>query len=115
VLLSAILSVVTLGLYAIYWHIALTSEVGRLSENRNFNGFKQILLILITCNFWSLIWSYQLGKNLARAQDLANARVSDYSLLFLILSLLIYAFGLLNWFAILVIAQHEVNKLVLHQ
>lgn len=106
VAVAVILTLITCGLYGIYWFIVLTSDVGRLSQNWDFTGLKHFLFSLITCGIWSFVWSYQLGKNLARAQELANARVSDNSLVFLILNF--FGLGIVN----LAIAQHEVNKLV---
>lgn len=104
--LSVVLTLITCGLYGIYWFIVLTNDVGRLSGDSSFSGGKHFLLTLITCGVWSFVWAYLLGKNIADAQERRGLRVTDNSLLFLILAL--FAMGIVNY----AIAQSEVNKLV---
>jgi len=104
--LSLILTLITCGIYGIYWFIVLTNDVGHLSGDRGFTGGKHFLLTLITCGLWSFVWSYQLGKNIAEAQERQGVRVSDNSLLYLVLN--IFGLGIVNY----ALAQSEVNKLV---
>ena len=104
--LSVILTLITCGLFGIYWFIVLTNDVGRLSGDTSFTGGKHFLLTLITCGIWSFIWSYQLGKNVARAQELKGFQVTDNSVVFLILNL--FGLAIVN----LALAQNEINYLV---
>lgn len=53
---AIILSLITCGLYTIYWFIVLTNEVGELSGDYTFTGGKHFLLTLVTCGIWSFIW-----------------------------------------------------------
>lgn len=46
---AIILSLITCGLYTIYWFIVLTNEVGELSGDYTFTGGKHFLLTLVTC------------------------------------------------------------------
>lgn len=84
----------------------LTNDVGRLSGDTSFTGGKHFLLTLITCGIWSFVWSYQLGKNIAAAQERMGARVTDNSVIYLVLN--IFGLGIVNY----ALAQSEVNKLV---
>jgi hypothetical protein len=101
-----ILTLITCGIYGIYWFIVLTNDVGHLSGDTSFSGGKHFLLILVTCGIWSFVWSYQLGKNIAEAQERHGVRVSDNALLYVVLNL----FSL--WIVNYALAQSEVNKLV---
>lgn len=104
--LSVVLTLITCGIYGIYWFIVLTNDVGRLSGDSSFTGGKHLLLTLVTCGIWSYVWSYQLGKNLAIAQENKGVRVNDNSIMFLVLA--IFGLGIVNY----ALAQSEVNKLV---
>jgi hypothetical protein len=104
--LSLILTLITCGIYGIYWFIVLTNDVGRLSGDTSFTGGKHFLLTLITCGIWSFVWSYQLGKNIAAAQERMGFRVTDNSVIYLVLN--IFGLGIVNY----ALAQSEVNRLV---
>lgn len=65
---AIILSIITCGIYGIYWFIVLTNDVGRLSGDSSFTGGKHFLLTLVTCGIWSFVWAYQIGKQVAEAQ-----------------------------------------------
>jgi hypothetical protein len=103
--LAIILSVITCGIYGIYWFIAMTNDVGRLSGDPSFTGGKHFLLTLVTCGIWSFIWSYQVGKQVAEAQRQRGVMVSDNSVLYLILS--IVGLGVVTY----ALVQSDVNKL----
>ncbi|GGD81462.1 DUF4234 domain-containing protein [Paenibacillus nasutitermitis] len=100
------LSLVTCGIYAIYWFIVLTDEVGELSGDPSFTGGKQFLLTLVTCGIWSFIWAYQVGKHVAEAQWKRGLMVSDNSVLYLVLN----CFGL--GIVVYAMVQIDVNKMV---
>lgn len=106
VALAIILTLVTCGLYGIYWMIVLTNDVGNLSGDSSFTGGKHFLLTLITCGIWGIIWSYQLGKQLEVAQRQRGMMSSDNSILYLILSIL--GLGIVTY----ALAQSDVNKMV---
>lgn len=103
---SIILSLITCGIYAIFWFIVLTNDVGKLSGDYTFTGGKHFLLTLITCGIWSLVWAYQIGKHVAEAQRQRGQLVSDNSALYVILT--IFSFGIVTY----ALVQSDVNKLV---
>jgi hypothetical protein len=104
--LAVFLTIITCGIYGIYWFIVLTNDVGRLSGDSSFTGGKHFLLTLVTCGIWSFVWSYQLGKNIAAAQERLGVRVTDNSTIYIVLNC--FGFGIVNY----ALAQNEVNKLV---
>lgn|SRR5690606_33324362 len=105
VALAIILSLVTCGIYGIYWFIVMTNEVGRLSGDVSFTGGKHFLLSIVTCGIWTLVWAYQLGKHIEEAQRQRGMHSSDHSVLYLILCL--FGFGIITY----ALAQSEVNKM----
>ncbi len=103
--LYVILSLVTCGLFAIYWFIVLTDDIGRMSGDPSFTGLKHFLLTLVTCGVWSFIWAYQAGKQMAYIQSMRGYQPTDNSVLYLILS--IFGMSLINYALI----QNDVNQL----
>ncbi len=104
--IAIILSLVTCGIYGIYWMIVLTNDVAKLSDEPGFQGGIAFLLSLITCGIYGIYWSYQLGKNVAKAQSMRGVTQTDNSLLYVVLS--IFGFGIVAF----AIAQNDVNQMV---
>lgn len=104
--LAIILSLITCGLYGLYWIYALTNEIGVLSGDRSFTGGKTLLLCIITCGIYTLFWYYQVGSQLMQVQSNYGEIPKDDSLLYLLLG--IFGFGIVS----IAIAQSNVNKLV---
>ncbi|WP_409346131.1 DUF4234 domain-containing protein [Paenibacillus sp. MBLB4367] len=102
--LAIILSLITCGLYAIYWFIVLTNDVGKVSGDNSFTGGKHFLLTLVTCGIWSFIWAYQVGKQLAEAQRQRGYVISDNSVLYLILTFV--GLGIVTY----ALVQSDINK-----
>ncbi|RIX51457.1 DUF4234 domain-containing protein [Paenibacillus nanensis] len=103
--LAIILSLITCGIYGIYWFIVMTNEVGTLSRDDSFTGGKHFLLTIVTCGIWSFIWSYQVGKHVAEAQRQRGMIVSDNSVLYLILTF--FGLGIVTY----ALVQSDVNKM----
>jgi hypothetical protein len=103
--LAIVFTILTFGIYGIYWYISLTNEVSRLSNEPNFSGAKAFLLSIITCGIYSFFWVYQLGKNIAKAQGLQGKRVTDNATLFVVLTF--FSLGIVAFS----IAQSDVNQL----
>lgn len=102
---AIVFSFITCGIYAIYWFVVLTNDVGKLSKDPSFTGGKHFLLTLVTCGIWTYIWSYQTGKHLTEAQRQRGQFATDNSAIYLILT--IFGLGIVTY----ALAQAEVNKL----
>lgn len=101
---AIILSLITCGIYAIYWFIVLTNDVGKLSGDSSFTGGKHFLLTLVTCGIWSYIWSFQVGKHVSEIQRQRGLMVSDNSVLYLVLTF--FGLGIVTY----ALVQSDVNK-----
>ena len=87
--ISIILTIVTCGLYGLYWFICLTDEVKtRSGEESAQSGGIALILTIITCGIYGLYWAYKIGKDIAVAQQKAGITVKDNSVLYLILDFL---------------------------
>lgn len=102
-----ILSIVTCGLYGIFWYITLTDDVGRLSKDNRLSGGMCFLLTLVTCGLYGFYWAYLMGKAMFQIKSERNiAGTSDNSTIYIILQL----FGL--QIVTLALVQNDVNALV---
>ena len=105
IVLCIVLSIITCGLYGIYWFICLTNDTAQVSEDVNFSGGKSFLFTIITCGICMFYWYYKTGKNLKIANDKSGINASDNSVLYLILGL--FGLGIVNY----CIMQSELNTL----
>ena len=93
---SIILSIVTCGIYAIYWFVVVTDDARLASgDSQAPSGGIAFLLTLVTCGIYGLYWAYKMGKTLAMAQQNNNLPVEDNSVLYLILQLV--GLGIINY------------------
>ncbi len=98
---SIILSLVTCGIYDIYWMIVLNDELKHEAGEDNFtSGGVVFLLSLVTCGIYSIYWSYKMGEFV----DKMNEKDSNTNILYLILSL--FGFGIIVY----ALMQNELNK-----
>lgn len=59
--LAIILTIITCGLYGIYWQVKVNDEALELSGEKGPNGVVVILLTIITCGIYSYFWAYKMG------------------------------------------------------
>ena len=106
--ISIILSIVTCGIYGIYWFIVLNNDIKKVSGDETLpDGGIALLLTLVTCGIYGIYWAYRMGKALAAAQTkMGTAVVSDNSVLYLILQL--FGLGIINY----ALMQNQVNLIV---
>lgn len=93
--LTIILSIVTCGIYGIYWFIVLTDDINTVSGDNKTSGGMAFLYSLLTCGIYTFIWNYKMGKNLYEAGQKYGKNISDNSILYLILSL--FGFGIVSY------------------
>lgn len=104
--LAILFTVLTCGLYGIYWFIKMTDEVNTLSWDHNVTGGVAFLLSMVTCGLYTIYWNYNMGKKLVKAQEKAGRPVTDNSILYLILS--VFGLQIISY----AIIQSEINALV---
>ena len=82
---AILLTIITCGLYAVYWFVKLTDEVNYVSNTRSdTSGIMAMLLALVTCGIYTLYWSYKMGEKLDRCTGQNSSRGTMYLLLNLV-------------------------------
>ena len=103
--IAIILSIVTFGIYGLYWLYCLASDVNTLTGEEESSGFKVLILSIITLGLYELYWLYKVGERLSDFQTYQGEMVDSYrALVYLILGI----FGL-NIVARALI-QNDLNK-----
>lgn len=104
--LYIILSIVTCGIFGIFWFITMTDDVNGMYGNPNeTSGGIAFLLTFVTCGIYGLYWAYKIGEKLDQIKTSRNIPSSNSGVLYLILYL--FGFGIISYALI----QNEINKL----
>lgn len=104
---AILLSILTCGIYAIYWEISLVNDVNRVTHNENAtSGGMTFLLSLVTCGIYWLFWLYKSGQMIDDYRVSIGKSSSNKGILNIVLSL----FGL--GIVALAIIQSDVNDLI---
>ncbi len=102
IVLAIIFSIITFGLYHLYWLIVITDESNRLANKEwQTNGLKALIFSIITFGLYAIYWSYKLGENYDYIKY--DEKVNG-GLLFLVLSL--FGLGIVN----MVLLQSAINN-----
>ena len=99
------LSLITCGIYSLYWMIVLTDDANRLSGRQRPSGGTALLLTIVTCGIYGYYWAYQMGEALYNAKAQRGIMASNNNILYLILEII---FPIIGWS----LMQDEINKLV---
>ena len=86
--LCIILSVITCGIYALYWFVCITNDVNAVTNKSDTSGGMALLLTIVTCGIYGIYWAYQIGKKLDEAAALHGKQQKDQAVLFLILNII---------------------------
>ena len=103
--LAIVFTIITCGIYGIYWFIMITDEANHLSGENEMSGGISFLLTIVTCGIYKFFWNYKMGKTMMRAQENRGMFVNDNSILYLILS--IFGLDIISY----AIIQSEINKI----
>ena len=104
--LCIILSIVTCGIYGLYWIYTLTEDTNRLSGDPNAtSGGVVILLSIVTCNIYMWYWMYKQGEKLDQIKTARGLSSGNSGILYLILTLV--GLGIVSY----ALMQNELNQL----
>ncbi len=104
IVVSIILSIVTCGIYGLYWFVCLTNDVNTVSEEQGTSGAMAVLFTIITCGIYGLYWAYKCGEKIDIAKQKRGIPASNGGVLYLIL----FIFGGIIAYALI---QNELNVL----
>lgn len=99
-----ILTIVTCGIYGLYWLVCLTNDTNAAAGTEGTSGGMVLLLTIVTCNIYSLYWGYKQGEKLDIAKQKKGVPSSNSNILYLFLCLFI---PVVAW----ALMQNELNNL----
>lgn len=98
-----ILSIVTCGLYMLYWFVCVSLVGDAVTEEYGPGGGMSLLLTIITCGIYGVYWGWKMGDKLDASRARHGVVPGSFAILFLLLNL----FGLSV--VTLAIMQSELN------
>ncbi len=101
--LCIIFTIITCGIYGLYWFVCLTDETNAIAEENGTSGILALILTIVTCGIYGFYWAYKCGEKIDRAHNLRNEPASNGGILYLI----VYIFGGIITYALV---QNEINK-----
>ncbi len=102
-----VLSIVTCGLFGIYWFIVVTDDVKSITnDNQSSSGGVAFLLTLVTCGIYGFYWAYKMGEKIDYMKSMQGMPSGNSSILFLILEL--FGLQIVN----LALIQDSINRFV---
>jgi len=107
IVVSIILSIVTCGIYGLYWMACVTDDIGEASGDKSISGGMAVLLSIVTCGIYGIYWAYKMGQLLVKAKSAQGGPVSSNDLPVLYLVLQIFELLIVN----LALMQNELNSL----
>ncbi len=103
--LAILLSLLTCGIYGIYWFVVLTDDINRAAGTpEDTSGIMAFLFTLLTCGIYGYYWYYKMAKKLYTAGQNYGKGISDNSVLYIVLG--IFGLGIVNY----CLLQSDLNK-----
>lgn len=106
IVMYVLLSIVTCGIFALYWMACLNDDVNTALGENDTSGGMVVLLSIVTCGIYGLFWVYTMGGKIGRIHRMMGNPYGDSNpgVLYLVLSLFT------TMIVPLAIAQNELNK-----
>lgn len=105
-----LLSVLTCGIYYLYWLYATSSELRRALADDDIKPGIDLLLCILTCSVWGIYVEYRNAQKVHAALLSRAPHTKDQSDTILILNLASFVVGV-TWLVATYIVQEELNKL----
>ena len=107
--IAILLTIITCGIYGIYWLIMLNDETNYVSGHQQdgTSGGVVFLLTLVTCGIYGYYWCYKQGEKLNEAKMQRGIMVdSSASVIYLVLA--IFGLSIISY----ALMQSELNKML---
>ncbi len=103
--LALLFSIITFGIYAIYWQIDLVNKTNKITGNpQATSGGLVFLFSIITINIYLMVWMFKNGNRLDDLRSKQGELRGSLAALYLVLTL--FGMPLLAYCFL----QHELNK-----
>lgn len=104
IVVCILLTLVTCGLYGIYWMVVLNDDVNTMAGKQGTSGIMVLILTLVTCGIYSLYWMYQMGVAVEMIHDKHGEPHGSAPVVYLLLDL--FCLDIVSYALI----QNELNK-----
>lgn len=102
IVLCVVFSIITCGIYALYWMVKMNSEISDMAgEENKTSGALLIVLSIITCGIYMIYWNFKMGKCVNKITGADNNHI-----IYLVLS--IVELSIVN----LILMQNTINSKV---
>lgn len=102
--LSIILSIVTCGIYTLFWLVNLVNDICDLKGVARTGG-RDLILSIVTCGLYTWFLFYRMGADIDEIRHRRGLNTGSNGILYLILGVL--GLGIVSY----ALAQHSVNEL----
>lgn len=102
---AIILSIVTCGIYGLYWLACMASDLNQVSGDNSTSGGMVVLLTIVTCGIYGYYWMYKAGQQIAKGKTYRGL-VADKNAGILYLILAIFRLSIVSYALI----QNELNS-----
>ena len=104
--MAIILTIITCGIYALYWEYTLTEDSNKISNEPNpTSGGMVVLLGIVTCGIYTLYWMYKRGELIDNYNMQRGLPSGSNSIIYLLLG--VFGFGIVTYG----LMQYELNKI----
>lgn len=108
IVVCILLTIVTCGIYSIYWMIKLNDELNATAgKPEATSGGLVFLFTLITCGIYGYYWYYKMGENVDAIKTSKGLMSNNSGIIYLVLGLL--GLGIVNY----CLMQDTLNKSVM--
>lgn len=92
IVVCIILSLITCGIYGLYWFIVMTNDMNTLTPNDTYqtDGVKALIFTLLSCGIYGWYWSYKMGLKMDQVKV-----GGSHAVLFILLQ--IFGLGIVNY------------------
>lgn len=87
-----VLSIVTCGIYYLYWIYKTTDEIKNFMEREDINPTLELVLSIVTCGLYTFYWYYKYGKilYLEMTKKAGMDNTEDSTVLLIVLNFFMY-------------------------
>lgn len=101
IVLCIVFSIISCGIYGLYWFVMLTDETNEMSGQTELaGGVLALIFTLISCNIYGWYWAFKMGEKV----DQIKGSDANSGIMFIILQAL--GLGIINY----CIVQDTINK-----
>lgn len=112
IVVCILLSILTCGLYGLYWLACIANDINALEEEyTNYSGGMVVVLTILTCGLYLLYYVYMASRRIFYLFEDCGYRVSDNSIVNLLLSIASYFVPGAIYIAF-AIMQSDINKII---